>query len=74
MVKKHSLPVKGTTLNTCTHCFVGKHARVSFHNSGPHRRSHVLDLVHTDVCTMDTKTLGGASYFVTFIDDYSRKM
>ena len=74
LAKKHSLPVKGTTLNTCTHCFVGKHARVSFHNSGPHRRSHVLDLVHTDVCTMDAKTLGGASYFVTFIDDYSRKV
>ncbi|GJX38415.1 putative RNA-directed DNA polymerase [Tanacetum coccineum] len=34
----------------------------------------MLDLVHSDVCgPIKTKTLGGCSYFVTFIDDHSRK-
>jgi transposase InsO family protein len=33
----------------------------------------VLDLVHTDVMgPMQTKTPGGCTYVVTFIDDYSR--
>ena len=35
---------------------------------------NVLDLVHTDVCgPFSTKSAGGSKYFVTFIDDYSRK-
>jgi hypothetical protein len=33
-----------------------------------------LDIVHTDVCSMTKKSLGGALYFVTFIDDHSRKI
>ena len=71
LAKKQSLPVKGTSLKTCTHCFIRKHARVALHNSGPYRRPDVLDLVHTNVCTMDTKSLYGALYFVTFINDHS---
>ncbi|GJX34125.1 putative RNA-directed DNA polymerase [Tanacetum coccineum] len=36
---------------------------------------NLLDLVHFDVCgPMKTKTLGGCSYFVTFIDDHSRNV
>ena len=33
----------------------------------------VLQLVHSDLCgPMQTQSIGGAKYFVTFIDDYSR--
>ncbi|CAJ2658330.1 unnamed protein product [Trifolium pratense] len=74
LLKKNFLPVKGTPLKTCTHCFSGKQHRVSFRSSGPHRRQNILDLIHTDVCMMDSKSLGGALYFVTFIDDHSRKV
>ena len=74
LAKKQSLLVKGKSLETCTHCFIGKHARVAFHSSSPHRRPGVLDLVYTNVCTMDTKSLDAVLYFVTFIDDYSRKV
>ena len=35
----------------------------------------MLDLVYSDVCgPMKTKTLGGSLYFVTFINDHSRKI
>nr|KYP41711.1 Retrovirus-related Pol polyprotein from transposon TNT 1-94 [Cajanus cajan] len=47
---------------------------ISFRTCHPRRRPHILDLVHTDVCTMDAKTLSGYTYFVTFIDDHSRKV
>jgi len=58
----------------CTHCLVGKQKRVSFHKSPSSRKTNILDLVHTNVCTMNTKSLGGALYYVTFIDDHSRKV
>ena len=31
-------------------------------------------LVHTDVCNIDAKSHRGAQYYVTFIDDYTRKL
>ena len=62
-------------LRRCTHCLAGKQNRVSFKSSPPSRKQDILDLVHSDVCgPMKTRTLGGASYFVTFIDDCSRKL
>ena len=37
------------------------------------RETQVLGLIHSDICgPMNTESLGGAKYFVTFIDDYSR--
>mgnify|MGYP000417973794 FL=1 len=30
--------------------------------------------MHTDVCQVDAKSHAGAQYFVTFIDDYNRKL
>ncbi len=39
------------------------------------RASKFLELVHNDVCgPMKTTSRGGARYFVTFIDDFSRKI
>jgi hypothetical protein len=38
------------------------------------RASKLLELVHNDVCgPMKTTSRGGAQYFVTFIEDFSRK-
>ena len=34
----------------------------------------MFDLIYTDVCMMQSKSIGGALYFVTFIDDCPRKM
>ena len=38
-------------------------------------KSNVLDLVYSDVCgPMEVESLGGKKFFVTFIDDASRKV
>jgi len=75
LAKKQLIPnIKGTSLIPCTHCLVGKQRRVSFHKSPPSRKTNILDLVNTDVCTMNTKTLGGAFYYMTFINDHFRKV
>ena len=53
----------------------GKQNRVSFKSYPLSRKTELIDLVHYDLCgPMKTKTLGGALYFVTFIDECSRKL
>ena len=38
------------------------------------RSKEILDLIHSDACElMSDKSLGGHLYYVTFIDDHSRK-
>jgi hypothetical protein len=68
------LELKGITLKPCEHCFARKQHRVSFPTCPLHRAENVLDIVHTYVCSMTEKSLGGALYFVTSIDDHSRKI
>ncbi|GJV12066.1 putative RNA-directed DNA polymerase [Tanacetum coccineum] len=52
-----------------------KQTRLAFKSRPSFRTENILDLVHSDVCgPIKTKTLGGCSYFVTFIDDHSRKV
>ena len=75
LARQDLLPgMKGAHLQNCVDCIHGKQHRVAFRNTIPSRKPNILDLVHTDVCTMQTKSLGGALYFVTFIDDCSRKL
>jgi hypothetical protein len=58
----------------CEGCIKGKHQRTSFPKDGTTRASQLLEIVHTDVCRpMKTTSHGGARYFLTFIDDFSRK-
>ena len=59
--------------DVCKGCVLGKFAKASFPRSDT-RSKGVLDLVHSDVCgPMPTKSLRGYEYYVTFIDDFSRK-
>ena len=58
----------------CEHCLYGKQTQ-SPHKRGSTRKTEPLLSVHSDVCgPMPTVSIGGASYFVTFIDDFSRKV
>ena len=74
LARKKLLPVKGTSLLLCTHCLSGKQSRVVFHRFPSRRKLDILDLVHTDVYTMQSNTLSSALYYVTLIDDHSKKV
>lgn len=76
LVRKNMLScVKGMDLHPCEHCLDRKQASASFKSSPSHRSFHILDLVPSDVCDpMSTKFIGGSVYFVTFIDDHSKKV
>ena len=60
----------------CEPCIMGKMSRKSFPKSqdGFQRSKGLLELVHSDVCSFEVPSVGGARYFVSFIDDYSRKV
>ncbi|KAK3039795.1 hypothetical protein RJ639_027108 [Escallonia herrerae] len=66
--------MKNIQLDFCEGCVYGKQKRVSFRKDGKKKKIERLELVHTDVCGPTTvKSLGGNFYFVSFIDDASRK-
>ena len=61
--------------HTCSSCHLGKHARTRMPKTATHRASQILELVHSDVCgPFKTNSTGGARYFITFVDDFSRKL
>jgi hypothetical protein len=61
-------------LEFCEHCIFGKHKRVKF-NISVHTTKQILEYVHGDLWgPSHKKSLGGASYMLTIIDDYSRKV
>lgn len=76
LIRNNAISGLGTTkLDKCDHCMAGKQNRVSFKSKPIHRKSSMLELIHSDVCgPLKVQSFGGASYFVTFIDDYSRKL
>ena len=54
----------------CESCVDGKHHQSQFPAGGGKRSNEVLGLVHSDVCgKMNSQSLSGAEYFLTFIDD-----
>jgi len=66
--------VKTCKLNFCKFCVLGKQTRVSF-MTGKHRIEGILDYVHSDVWGPTRESsFGGPMYYVTFTDDFSRKV
>ena len=65
---------KTCKLDFCEQCVLGKKKRVKF-GTAIHNTEGILDYIHTDVWG-PTKTafLGGKHYFVTFVDDFSRRV
>ncbi|KAM2946602.1 hypothetical protein COP2_029388 [Malus domestica] len=67
------LPEMHDSEGVCQGCAFGKNHRVSFPRESIWRARMPLELIHSDVCgPMQTPTMSGNRYFVTFIDDYSR--
>jgi transposase InsO family protein len=66
--------LKSLKLDFYKHCIYGKHNRQRF-KTGRHTSEEILDYIHSDVWGPSPTILyGGSSYFVTFIDDFSRKV
>ena len=58
----------------CEHCRYGKQTR-SPHSLHYETIRQPLELVHTDRCGLiPEKSLGGSRYFITFVDDCTRKV
>jgi hypothetical protein len=56
----------------CDVCVLSKQAQ-NPHHTTESKSTDVLDLIHMDVCgPIQVPSLGGARYFATFLDDYSR--
>ncbi|GJW01836.1 retrovirus-related pol polyprotein from transposon TNT 1-94 [Tanacetum coccineum] len=61
-------------LDLCEHCINGKTTRVKFRTT-IHKTQGILDYVHSDVWgPSKTRYLGGRHYYVTFVDDFSRRV
>lgn len=59
---------------SCEVCSMGKQTRLPFKPSET-KTTELLEIIHSDlVGKMETTSIGGAKYLLTFIDDYSRKV
>jgi hypothetical protein len=71
MVK--GFPLIEKTERICEGCIFGKKHRESFPFGKSYRAKDPLEIVHLDICgPMQTPSIGGNTYFLTFIDDFSR--
>ena len=66
-------PESDLEVDFCEHCIYGKQSRVRF-PSGATREKRILELVHSDVFgPVLVPSLGRSLYYISFIDDFSRK-
>lgn len=57
----------------CEECIMVKQSRLPFPKGRSCRAKAPLELIHTDICgKMRTPSFNHHTYFLTFIDDYSR--
>jgi hypothetical protein len=71
------LPKFGTKevmLKVCETCQLGKQARHQFPVQTTHVSSKPLEMIHSYVWTTKTKSIGACRYYVSFIDDHTRKV
>ncbi|KAJ9555041.1 hypothetical protein OSB04_009655 [Centaurea solstitialis] len=76
LVARGKLPdLKKADSEFCESCVLGKKKKVSFVKEGQTPKAQKLELVHTDVYgPTPVSSLGGSNYYVTFIDDSTRKV
>jgi len=72
MVK--GLPLIEKSHSICEGCILGKQHRETFPAGKSMREKAPVEIVHSDLCgPMQTPSIGGSDYVLTFIDDYKRK-
>ena len=60
--------------DVCEGCVLGKHPREMFEKGKAWRAKEPLQLIHSDICgPLETPYLSHAVYFLTCIDDFTRK-
>jgi len=66
--------LKSVKLDFCKHCLFWKQSKQKF-RTGKHTSKGILDYINSDVWGQSPITsYGGLSYFVSFIDDFSKKV
>jgi len=69
------LPKIKLSNEVCDMCCTGKQARNSYNATIPFNATRKLEAIHFDVCgPFEVKSVGGNRYFVTFIDEFTRKL
>ena len=76
LLSKGKLPeLKSIDFDMCESCILGKQKKVSFLKNGRTPKAEKLELVHTDLWGPSlVASFGGSRYYITFIDDSSRKL
>ena len=76
LLSKGKLPeLKSIDFDMCESCILGKQKTVSFLKTCRTLKSEKLELVHTDLWELSlVASLRGSRYYITFIDDSSRKV
>jgi len=72
-----SLPkfgAKEVMSEVCEACQLGKQVRHPFAAQTIHVSSKPLEIIHSDVWTTKIQSIGGCKYYVSFIDDHTRKV
>ncbi|CAH9079423.1 unnamed protein product [Cuscuta epithymum] len=66
--------LKNSKLSFCGPCVLGKQKRVTFVKTRQQPKTERLELIHSDVYgPTKVSSIGGSRYYVTFIDDSTRK-
>jgi hypothetical protein len=58
----------------CEACQLGKQARHPFPTQTTHVSSKFLEMIHSNVWTTKIESIGGCKYYMSFIDDHTRKV
>ncbi|RDX88105.1 hypothetical protein CR513_30341, partial [Mucuna pruriens] len=70
----HGLPKLDSSSIVCADCFTGKQHHNPIPKASEWRASTILELIHADICgPIEPISNSGKRYFLSFIDDYSRK-
>jgi transposase InsO family protein len=71
----NGLPLIKGVDQVCDKYCISKQARSSYKTEVPIKATRKLEAIHSDVCgPFEVKSMGGDSYFVSFIDKFTRKL